>query len=185
MKSTELVVDTDVVSFMFRECERGVAYMDLIGTNARGITVLSLAELRSGVTKANWGARRIASLDAFLNRFRLFEANLEIANLSGAIRGVCERVGRAVSWPDAWAAATALWFDVPLVAHDRDLEGIPGLRVLTLHRSWEVREEGVLSSPSEPLWLGEPFVRPRVSDWRMPTAPGAHSAAFSRRRMHP
>ena len=168
MSRTEWVVDTDVTSFMFRECERGVAYMDLIGTNAKGITALSLAEFRSGVTKANWGARRIALLDAFLKKFRLFETNAEIANISGAIRGVCERVGRAVSWPDAWAAATALWLDVPLVAHDRDLEGIPGLRVLTLHRSWEVREEGVLSSASEPLWLRETSVLPRVSDWRMP-----------------
>jgi tRNA(fMet)-specific endonuclease VapC len=131
MSCAELVVDTDVASFMFRKCERGIAYWDLIGMNAKGITALSLAELHSGVTKANWGDRRIASLDAFLNDFRLFETNAEIANMSGAIRGVCERVGRAVSWPDAWAAATALWLDVPLVAHDRDLEGIPGLRVLT------------------------------------------------------
>ena len=35
---------------MFRECERGVAYADLIGMTAKGITALSLAELRSGVT---------------------------------------------------------------------------------------------------------------------------------------
>ena len=175
MSCTELVVDTDVASFMFKECERGVAYMDLIGTKPSGITALSLAEIRYGVTKNNWGARRIASLDAFLNRFRLFEANLEIANLTGAIRGVCERVGRSVSWPDAWAAATALWFDVPLVAHDWDLEGIPGLRVLTLHRSWQVREEGVLSSAFEPLWLGETCVQRRDSGWRMRISPDAHS----------
>jgi hypothetical protein len=36
------------------------------------------------------------------------------------------------------AAACALWFDIPLVTQDRDLEGIPGLRVLTLHDEWRI-----------------------------------------------
>jgi predicted nucleic acid-binding protein len=161
MRCVELVVDTDVASFMFRECERGAAYEDLIGVSSAGITPLALAEFRSGVVKRDWGARKIESLDTFLGRFRLLETSLEIANISGAIYGVCQQVGRAVSWPDAWAAATALWLDVPLVAHDRDLEGIPGLRVLTLHKGWQVREKGMVSSESGPLWLGETHVRPR------------------------
>jgi tRNA(fMet)-specific endonuclease VapC len=163
MKRVELILDTDVASFMFRECERGAAYSELIGESRAGITLLSIAELRAGVVLKNWGPQKIASLDAFLSRFLLIEASSEIANISGGIRACCEQVGRAVSWPDAWIAATALWLDVPLVAHDRDLEGIPGLRVLTVHKHWQVREEGSILSEGEPLWLGERCVGARYA----------------------
>ena len=141
MKSVELVVDTDVASFLHKGGERGAAYSRLIAGSDAGITMLSI-----------WGLRKIAELDTFLTRFLLIETNSEIANVSGALLACCARVGRALSWPDAWAAATALWLDVPLVTHDWDLEGIPGLQVLTVHQNWQVREEGSTSEP--PLWLG-------------------------------
>lgn len=155
MKGVELVVDTDVVSFMFRDCERGAAYFTLIGDSRAGVTLLSIAEIYAGVLRKNWGPRKIACLDAFLDRFLLIGASSEIASIGGAIRACCEQVGRSVSWPDAWIAATALWLDVPLVAHDRDLEGVPGLRVLTVHENWQVRAEGPGFREDMPLWLGE------------------------------
>ncbi|MEJ1962106.1 MAG: PIN domain-containing protein [Gammaproteobacteria bacterium] len=163
MKCVELVVDTDVASFIFKDGERGAAYSELIGERCAGVTLLSIADLRAGVVRKNWGPRKIASLDEFLSRFLVIETSSEIANIGGGIRACCEQVGRAVSWPDAWIAATALWLDVPLVAHDRDLEGIPGLRVLTVHENWQVREEGSVLSEGEPLWLGERSVGARYA----------------------
>jgi len=59
-------------------------------------------------------------------------------------------------------AATALWLDAPLVIHDRDVDKVPGLRVLTLHADWQIREQDVGASPSSPLWLGERSV---ASKW--------------------
>ena len=129
--------------------------------------MLAVAEFRAGVVQKNWGSRKIASLDAFLNRYILIEANPEIANVSGGIRACCAGVGRALSWPDAWAAATALWLDVPLVTHDWDLEGIPGLQVLTVHQNWQVREEGAAFSEGEPLWLGGRDVDVRYAGGRI------------------
>jgi predicted nucleic acid-binding protein len=155
MQSVELVADADVVSFMFKRGSLGDAYSRLIGESRTGITWLTLAESRLGIVYDNWGPRRVAMLDAYLSRFFVLGGNSEIANICGGLLGRCKQIGRAVSWPDAWAAATALWLDVPLVAHDRDLERVPGLRVLTLHRDWQVREEGVGASLSSPLWLGE------------------------------
>jgi predicted nucleic acid-binding protein len=154
MKLVELIVDTDVASFIHDDTERGAAYSKLMAGSCAGMTLMAVAEFRAGVVQKNWGPRRIASLDAFLQRYMLIETNSEIANVSGGIRACCARVGRALSWPDAWAAATALWLDVPLVTHDWDLEGIPGLQVLTLHQSWQVREQGSVLSGGEPLWLG-------------------------------
>ena len=155
MRKIELVADGTVVSYMFRRRALGNAYTQLIGDCPTGITLLGVSESRQGVVYGNWGDPKVAALDAFLSRFFILEANAEIANICGGLLARCKQIGRAVSWPDAWAAATALWLDVPLVIHDRDVEKVPGLRVLTVHADWQVREERVDTSLSAPLWLGE------------------------------
>jgi predicted nucleic acid-binding protein len=155
MNHVRFVADTNVVSYIFKRNELGVIYRQLIGDSCTGITLLSIAELRSGVVSDNWGNRRIASLDDFLGRFIRLDATDEIANICGGILGRCKQIGLAMKWPDAWAAATAIWLGVPLVTHDRDLEGVPGLRVLTAHQEWRVREEGSGIGMGGQLWLGE------------------------------
>jgi predicted nucleic acid-binding protein len=155
MRKAELVADGDVISYMFKRTPLGKAYTELIGSRRTGLTLLAVAESRQGAVYRNWGMDKLAALDAFLGDLVLIESNSEIANVCGGQLGRSIQVGRAVSWPDAWAAATALWLDVPLVAHDWDLEGIPGLRILTVHENWQVREESPAPSERGPLWLGE------------------------------
>jgi predicted nucleic acid-binding protein len=155
MRKVELVVDGDVISYMFKCTPLGDAYSELMGSRRTGITLLAVSESRQGVVYGNWGKRKLEELDAFLGAFVLLESNIEIANLCGGLLGRCKQIGRALSWPDAWAAATAIWLDVPLVTHDRDLEKVPGLQVLTLHQQWEVREDGIGIRGGGPLWLGE------------------------------
>jgi|GEM_PF-1921179 len=155
MAPIELVADTNVVSYLFKENALGEVYFDLIGRRRTGVTPLSIAELRSGVESDNRGHQRIGMLDEFAGRFVLLPATAEVANLCGTILGRCKRVGRAMKWPDAWAAATAIWLDVPSVTHDRDLEGIPGLQVLTAHEEWRVCEEHFRYGTSGGLWSGE------------------------------
>jgi predicted nucleic acid-binding protein len=164
MTPVELVADTNVVSYIFREGALGEAYLNLIDDRPAGITLLSIAESRSGVVSDNWGHRKIAKLDSVLSRFVRLESTMEIANICGGILGRCKQIGRAVTWPDAWSAATALWLDVPLVTHDRDLEGIPGLRVLTAHEQWRVGEESFAAWTSGGLWLGEGPVEQDVEE---------------------
>lgn len=155
MAHVELVADSDVVSYIYKREPRGQAFSDLIRGRPMGITLLSIAESRKGVVYANWGNRELARLHAFLSRFFVVEFNAEIANVCGGLLGRCKQIGISISWTDAWAAATALWLDVPLVAHDRDLQRVPGLRVLTIHADWQVREEGFGIPETAGLWLGE------------------------------
>ncbi len=65
MKLIELVVDTDVASFIYDGTERGAAYDKLIAGSCAGVTLLAIAEFRAGVVQNSWGPRGIASLDAF------------------------------------------------------------------------------------------------------------------------
>ena len=81
---------------------------------------------------------------------------------TGTSRTLRSRSGEPIDWPDAWAAACAIWLDVPLVTHDRDLEGIPGLRILMAHTRWCVREGGSEAHESGILWLDESPLRLRA-----------------------
>ena len=146
MTQVVMVVDTNVVSYIFKGTALGRDYANLINGRPAGITLLSLAELHAGVVRGDWGHERVQRLDAVVSRFAAIPGNSEVANLCGVLLGRCQDVGRAMDWPDAWAAATAIWLDVPLVTHDRDLEGIPGLRVLTLHQEWCVRDASAPAS---------------------------------------
>jgi predicted nucleic acid-binding protein len=155
MSPAQLVADTNVVSYLFNKSPLGFAYAELIGSRSVGITGLSIAELRAGAVIAKWGERKLTEQSCFLERLIHVPDTAWMAEVCGALRGLRTRTGRPIDWPDAWAAACALWLDVPLVTHDRDLEGIPGLRVLTLHREWRVREEAFGALGGGSLWLGE------------------------------
>jgi tRNA(fMet)-specific endonuclease VapC len=162
MALIKLVADTNTISYMFKRNALGETYRQLIDDRPTGVTLLSIAELRAGVERDDWGPRKRAKLHRFLNRFFLVDVNTEIAEVCGGILGQCIKIGRAMTLPDAWAAATAMCFDVPLVTHDRDVEGVPGLRVVTAHERWRVCEEGIAGAESSPLWLGESRHDPEV-----------------------
>ena len=165
MIAVELVADTDVLSYLFRQSSLGVSYGRLIGRRPVGATGLALAEIHFGAALGGWGRRKLEELQSFLKRFTHVPDTEEIAEVCGQIRAQYARVGRAISWPDACAAASALWLQVPLVTHDRDHEGIPGLQVLTLHDDWRIGEKHALCDDEHdaiaalrgggPLWLGE------------------------------
>jgi predicted nucleic acid-binding protein len=174
MRPVELVVDTNVVSYLFRRSAQGFAYERLIGDRRRGITGSTLAELRAGSRTGNWDCSRLEALLEHLQGFTHIPETREMSEVCGAIRAERRRIGRPIDWPDAWAAACALWLDVPLVTHDRDLEGIPGLRVETLHETWRVGEPDYweLLSSGPPSWHVSqaqwPHLRASVPTMRQP-----------------
>jgi tRNA(fMet)-specific endonuclease VapC len=152
--AAEQVVDTNVVSYLLRNSELSAGYRELL-RRPTGITVLSLAELNYGVVLNEWGSERLARLDEILSGFSVLPAPAIVAELCGHLRAARHRVGRPIELADAWIAATALWFDIPVVTHDRDLEAIPGLRVRTLHGDWVMRGSNSRWSESRlPLRVG-------------------------------
>jgi predicted nucleic acid-binding protein len=157
MRPVELIADTNVISYMFNESALGGAYEQLIGSRGVGISGYVIAELRAGSIIARWGERRLAEQLRFLAEFAHMPCTREMAEVCGAIRAMRSRVGRPIEWPDAWGAACAMWLDVPLVTHDRDLEGIVGLQVLTVHTEWRIGESDHASGGS-----GRLSTRPRV-----------------------
>ena len=155
MTSVQLVADTNVVSYMFEESPLGFSYEELIDRRRVGLTGHSIAELRAGAVIARWGTRQLDKHLRFLEQFEHVPSSKGMAEVCGALRGLRRQIGEPIDWADAWAAACALWHDVPLVTHDRDHQGIPGLRVVTLHEQWRIGEETFGSFTGCGLWLGE------------------------------
>jgi tRNA(fMet)-specific endonuclease VapC len=157
----KLVIDTNVISYLHRADALGKDYLLLIGGRPAGVTILTLAELHYGISLGGWGDKQRCRLDAILSTFLVLQAPAVVAEICGNLRAERARVGIPIDLADAWIAATALWYDLPLVTHDRDLEAIPGLQVLTLHKGWQLRDSA--GGYATPLTL-------RQGDFVQPTA---------------
>ncbi len=93
----------------------------------------SVAELLRLPLRNHWGAERRHSLDAFLRRFLVLPYDVALAETWARVMVDAERAGRRLEAGDAWIAATAVRRHLTLLAHDRDLLGLPidGLEVVS------------------------------------------------------
>jgi predicted nucleic acid-binding protein len=53
-----------------------------------------------------------------------------MARLTNQARNMGHALGQPAQKHDAWIAATALLFDIPLLTEDGDFQGFPGLKLL-------------------------------------------------------
>jgi tRNA(fMet)-specific endonuclease VapC len=127
-----VVVDTDVVSFFFKGDTRSFLYIPHLDGRLRIIAAQTRAELERWTLAHGWGARRRAALRDFLKDFLFAEADEAISLRWAEVKDSGDRQGRPISSVDAWIAATALAYDVPLVTHNRkDFENVKGLVVIS------------------------------------------------------
>jgi tRNA(fMet)-specific endonuclease VapC len=105
---------------------------------------MTVAELYQWAAIRHWGNRRIHDMEQTLKKYVIFPIDLDLCRLWGYVRAKCRVAGQPISPQDAWIAATALHYHLPLVTHNpADSEIVEGLDVFTI-----VRETG--SSEEEP-----------------------------------
>jgi predicted nucleic acid-binding protein len=126
------VVDTDVVSFLFKSHLLAPAYQTILAGKPLAVSLTTLAEIEYGMEVKNWGANRRDLMRRFLGRFTPLLPDVETARLWARIKSAREKKGRPITSADAWIAAAALQLNVRLVTHNaRDYAGIQNLVVLT------------------------------------------------------
>ena len=129
-----LVVDTDVVSFIFNRHSLSEAYLKIVEDKELVISFMTLAELHLGMMKASWGQPRRAQLEKYLDQYGVCFPDETMCVVWAQVMLDFRRGGRAMSPQDAWIAATALYLQVPLITHNaKDFEGIPGLEIQTAY----------------------------------------------------
>lgn len=126
-----VVVDTDVVSYLFKGDSRSQAYARPLDHALILVSFMTVAELERWAEERNWSARGRQRLRAFLADYIPIHSSVELCRLWGATMAGARRRGRRIEVADAWIAATALFYNVPLVTHNpSDYAGVDGLSVI-------------------------------------------------------
>ena len=127
-----VVLDTDVVSFLFKNDTRAQAYLPHLRDRQWLISFMTEAELEQWVLLSTWSAKRIEWLRVFLTRFVIVPSSRDLVLKWAEVMVAARRAGRRLETADAWVAATAALYDAPLVTHNaNDYLGVPGLRLIT------------------------------------------------------
>ena len=127
-----VVVDTDVVSFLFKSHPLAPAYQAILAGRPLAVSLITLAEIEYGMEVKNWGGNRRDLMNRFLARFTPLMPDAQTARLWARIKTACEKKGRPISFADAWIAAAAAQLNVPLVTHNAtDYEAVDNLDVLS------------------------------------------------------
>jgi predicted nucleic acid-binding protein len=127
-----IVVDTDVVSYLFKGDTRAALYRAHLANRQPVVSFMTIAELAFWAEERNWGQRTRDRLERFLLGFAVQYPDRVLCGLWGTVMAAARRAGRPIGPADAWIAATALRYGVPLATHNpSDYAGVPGLSVLS------------------------------------------------------
>lgn len=126
------VIDTDVVSFTFKKDTRGILYAPHLKNDINSISFMTIAELDYWAVSHHWGEKRKADLAVFLKQFAVIHSDRYLCNAWAEIRQQANQIGRVIQPADAWVAATAWFYQIPLVTHNaNDFDWISGLAVIS------------------------------------------------------
>ena len=130
--STPVVVDTDVVSFLFKDHSLAPAYQAILAGRPLAVSLITLAEIEYGMEAKNWGTSRRDLMRRFLARFTVLLPDTDSARVWARIKSGCDKQGRPIAFADAWIAAAAVQLNVPLVTHNAsDFRAVESLTILT------------------------------------------------------
>jgi tRNA(fMet)-specific endonuclease VapC len=116
-----VIVDTDVISFTFKGDTRAALYAPHLANKLTYISFQTRAELEQWAIARQWGARRHAALLEFIEeRFAVIESSSQLCRPWAEVREQVKQAGHLIQPSDAWIAATAVLYGVPLVTHNAD-----------------------------------------------------------------
>ncbi len=127
-----LVVDTDVVSFLYKRDTRARLYEPHLNDPPFVVSFMSLAELRRWTLERNWGEARRQELEEYLTRYLVLHSDDQMCDRWAQAMNSARLRGRPIAPADAWIAATALHLGVPLITHNKNhFIGVDGLTVIS------------------------------------------------------
>jgi tRNA(fMet)-specific endonuclease VapC len=96
---------------------------------------MTVAELLQWAAVRRWGEARVRRLEAEFDKYTVLSVDMATCRLWATVRASRSALGQPISPQDAWVAATALRYSLPLVTHNPDdFQQIAGLTVITERR---------------------------------------------------
>jgi len=129
---TPVVVDTDVVSFLFKNDNRAQLYLPLMRNRDLPVSFMTEAELEQWILLAKWGADRVRRFRIFMTGFASVPSSRDLILQWAEGMAAARANGRRIEAADAWIAATTLLYGATLITHNpKDYLGVPNLLVLS------------------------------------------------------
>jgi len=127
----KILLDTNIVTYILSLATWADLYWKHIEDKEQCISFMTFAELLEKAYRQNMSPRRIAEQKKYLTeRFTVMQCDNRLCEIFARIRS--ERRNKPISVGDAWVAATAIAYGLPLVTHNaRDFEGISDLTIIT------------------------------------------------------
>jgi predicted nucleic acid-binding protein len=127
-----IVVDTDIVSFWFKDDTRITQYRRHLIRKLLILSFATIAELDDWAVQRRWGAQRRERMERHLKRFVFCPVDREMCRLWAEVRQSSRQQGRLIANADAWIAATAIACGAPLLTHNApDYAGVSGLSLIS------------------------------------------------------
>lgn len=131
--SSMILLDTNIVSFVFRRDTRATLFARTLAGQGHAIAFVTLGELYQWPIERNFSPERRVALEQLLRSFVVLPFDDALARRWAEMSVQLKRAGCGISGSDGWIAATALRYDLSLVTHNRaHFEGIPGLTGMAL-----------------------------------------------------
>ena len=126
-----VVVDTDVVSLVFKADSRAEKYVSALSAPNLLISFMTEAELERWILQARWGSERIIRFRTYMKRFVSVPSSRDLIVKWAEVMVVARSLGRRIEVADAWVAATALLYNAPLLTNNPgDYAGVAGIGLL-------------------------------------------------------
>ena len=132
-----VVIDTGVFATRLTPSGNLLAsrYRPLLEGRPAVISFITVVELGYGARLAGWGPGRLQRLDYEIAQAEIVWPGPHLAEAYASLRTWCVRTGHGLGHKeheaDRWVAATAIWLQVPLVAHDGIFSNVKDLELLT------------------------------------------------------
>jgi len=93
---------------------------------------MTLAELDRWPLERGWGQARKLALAQYLTRYTVLPVSRELCATWAEVAFSARKKGRSIQTADAWVAANALHYQVPLITNNRDhYSSVDGLVLLS------------------------------------------------------
>jgi predicted nucleic acid-binding protein len=127
-----IVVDTDVLSFLFKNHPIGRRYDPELAGRVALISFMTVAELERWTLQHRWSEQRLHWHRHYLSRFTVVPSSPDLCRKWGEVMVGAQAAGRRIECADAWIAATAVLYGAPLVTHNRrDYLGVQELQLIS------------------------------------------------------
>jgi predicted nucleic acid-binding protein len=113
------VVDTDVISYLFRGDSRAEDYRPYLSGALLSVSFMTIAELDRWSLSRNWGQARIDRMEYFLSNFTVVLVDRTLCRTWARVTNQAQQKGRPIQAADGWIAASAVSLGVPLITNNR------------------------------------------------------------------